>query len=156
MIDSLEDLNNPNSDIFKVTLKNQTVFIDKKLERWLKKPTKWFKSNASVQGSVEDIQGILCGLGIDTNFVQQFFKGKDIEKTRCINCPQVKNLQRCHSIIDRPKLMRYAIEALHSDDMKPIRVKDILFSIQKNTKNVLFIGCVAIVTGNTASPLDYI
>jgi len=134
MIDSLEDLNNPNSDIFKATLKNQTAFIDKKLEKWSKKPTKWFKSNAFVQGSVEDIQGILSGLGIDTNFVQQFFRGSDIEKTRCINCQEVKNLQRCHSIIDRPKLMRYAIEALHSDDMKPIRFKDILVQYIKEHK----------------------
>ena len=85
----------------------------------------YLKSNALVQGSVEDIRQIMC-LGTDRNLVQAFFKGKDIEQARCVNCQEAKNLQRCHSIIDRPKIMQNAVEALHSDDTKPIGVKDIL------------------------------
>jgi len=132
MIDSLEDLNNRDSWIFKATLKRQIVFIDEKLEKWSKRPTRYVVSNAFIQGSVSDIHRIMC-LGTDRNIVNDFFSGKKIEQKKCLNCKESKNLHRSH-FIDRPVLMENAIKALHKGDMKPIRFKNILIQFIKEHK----------------------
>ena len=133
LTNNLEDFNNPDSDIFKATLQRQIEFIDQKIEKWSKTPTRYTKSNPFIQGSIEDIHRIMC-LGIDRNIVQDFFIGKGIKQTRCMNCEEEGILERCHSVIDRPKIMQDAIEVLHNDDMTPIGVKDILIQYLKEHK----------------------
>ena len=131
----IEDLNNPESEIYKRTLEEQKLYINTKMN--LKK-NRFFDDNIGLCGEKEIIAKHL-NLGPAQNLVQNFFKYKGCDD-KCLLCNgkkgnnNIRQIDRAHcNIYSRYDLLMMAIDDLYIDNNTPIKSGDILkLFIQKH------------------------
>ena len=127
----MEDLSNPDSEIYKNTLNKQVLFIDARMATMTR--CRYFQDMMGCCGEKEAIANHL-NHGNAPNLIHQFFnfkatkcilcKGKKGEK---INDQEIKQFERAHcNIYARRDLLMMAIDELYTDNTTSIRVGDIL------------------------------
>ena len=138
---SLENLNDPNSQIYKNALK-LTQNIESNIS---KSRLNCLTNECVISGPLEDILAHLKG-GPAKNLINSFFKYKT---DKCDNCGIHKSrsvqLDRAHfnkDNCDRSSLLRLSIEKYFIDDNTPIKIKFILITfIKYHRDKPLFILC---------------
>lgn len=138
----MQDLNNPDSEIYIKTLKDQKLYIKDRLNKirniMIGDPT-------GCCGRKEDIAKHL-NMGHAQNLIKTFFKYKTTTCMLC-NCKKgennVKQLERAHcNIYSRYDLLMMAINDLYIDDKTPIKSGDILkLFIQKHETCPIYMLC---------------
>ena len=138
----MEDLNNPESEIYQKTLEKQKLYID---TRFSTIKSRYLDDNIGLIGEKEDIAKHL-NTGIAQNLVQTFFKFKT---AKCIICNGekgvngIRQIERAHcNIYSRYELLMMAIDDLYIDNITPIRTGDILtLFIQKHNICPIYMLC---------------
>ena len=124
----MEDLNNPESEIYKKTLQKQKLYISTRLKRI---KNRYLDDTCGLVGSVETIANHL-NQGPAQNLVNTFFNFK---AKKCVVCKGkkgengIRQLERAHcNILSNPRydLLIMAINDLWVDAITPIKVGDIL------------------------------
>lgn len=122
----MEELNNPESDIYITTLENQKRYIDENLP---KSKNRFLMDECLLVGDKETIAKHL-NLGPAQNIVLEFFKFKT---EFCCLCKHkrgengIRQLERAHCHrATRPQLIMMSINDLWVDKNTPIKVMDIL------------------------------
>ena len=138
----MEELNNPESEIFKNTLEEQTQFIRLRLA---KIKNRQLDSQMGCSGGKDDIAKNL-NMGQAQNLVLTFFNCKtDI----CVLCSGIKGtdgirqIERAHcNIYSRYDLLMLALDELYIDFTTPIKSGDILKKfIQKHDICPIYMLC---------------
>ena len=140
-LNKMDNLNNPESEIYKKTLEKQNLYISRKL-------------NTIKNRIIEDTMGC-CGekeqiathlnMGLAQNLVQTFFKTAD----KCVICNgkigdnNIRQIERAHcNIYSRYDLLMMAINDLYIDNNTPIKSGDILkLFIQKHEICPIYMLC---------------
>jgi hypothetical protein len=138
----MENLSNPESDIYKKTLEKQKLYINIRLS---KIKNRYFDDDMGCCGEKEAIAKHL-NQGPAQNLVQTFFNFK---AKKCIICNGkkgengIRQLERAHcNIYSRYDLLMMAVNDLYIDNITPIRTGDILkLFIQKHDMCPVFILC---------------
>jgi hypothetical protein len=138
----MENLSNPESEIYKKTLEKQKLYIDTRLSTI---KNRYIDDNMGCCGEKEAIAKHL-NQGPAQNLVQTFFNFK---ATKCIICNGkkgengIRQLERAHcNIYSRYDLLMMAVDDLYIDNTTPIRTGDILkLFIQKHNICPIFILC---------------
>ena len=138
----MEELNNPESEIYKQTLEQQNEYIDTKLGS---SKMAALNDNMRCSGTKEEIVKHL-NQGSAPNLIKVFFKTTD----NCDICKgkkgenNIMQLERAHCNIigSRSDLLMMAINDLYTDNNTPIKVGDILkLFIQKHKICPLYTLC---------------
>jgi len=139
----MEELNNPESDIYKKTLEKQKLYINTRISSI--KKNRYIDDNMGCCGEKEIIAKHL-NQGPAQNLVQTFF---DFKTTNCLLCEgkkgenSIRQLERAHcNIYSRFDLIMMAINDLWIDNITPIKVGDILkLFIQKHEICPIYMLC---------------
>jgi len=139
----MEDLSNPESQIYKKTLEKQKIYIKTRFASI--KKNKYFDDYMGCCGEKEVIAKHL-NHGPAQNLIQYFFKFK---ATKCIICNGIKGdnkiyqFERAHcNIYSRYDLLIMAINDLYIDNKTPIKTGDILkLFIQKHDICPIYMLC---------------
>jgi hypothetical protein len=122
----MEELNNPESEIYKRILEKQIIYINTRINSIT---NRYLNDDMGCSGKKEAIAKHL-NLGPAQNLVQSFFNFK---ATKCLICNgkkgenNIRQLERAHcNIFSRYDLIMMAINDLWIDDSTPIRTGDIL------------------------------
>jgi len=138
----MEELNNPESEIFRNTLKEQKQFISRRIATI---KNRQLKSQMGCSGTKDDIAKNL-NMGQSQNLVLTFFNSKtDI----CVLCSRTKGqddirqIERAHcNLYSRYDLLMLALDDLYIDDTTPIKSGDILKKfIQKHDICPIYMLC---------------
>ena len=139
----MEELSNPESEIYKKTLKKQKIYINTRMGSI--KKNRYLDDNMGCCGEKEIIAKHL-NQGPAQNLVQTFF---DFKCKKCVLCKgkkgenSIRQLERAHcNIYSRLDLIMMAINVLWIDDITPIKVGDILkLFIQKHEICPIYMLC---------------
>ena len=123
----MEELSNPESDIYKKTLENQKKYIDKRMISI--KTNRYLDDKMGCCGEKEIIAKHL-NQGPAQNLVQTFF---NLNITKCVLCQGkkgengIRQIERAHcKIYSRLDLLMMSINDLWIDNITPLKVGDIL------------------------------
>ncbi len=138
----MEELSNPESEIYKNTLEKQKLYISTRLNTI---KNRYLDDKMGCYGEKETIVKHL-NQGPSQNLVQKFFNFK---ATKCIICKGkrgengIRQLERAHcNIYSQYDLIMMAINDLWIDNITPIKVGDILkLFIQKHEICPIYMLC---------------
>lgn len=138
----MEDLNNSESEIYKITLETQKSYISDRLATI--KKNRLLDDTMGCCGEKEQIAKHL-NMGLAQNLVQTFFKTAD----ECVICnckigdTGIRQIERAHcNIYSRHDLLMMAINDLYIDKNTPIKSGDILkLFIQKHEICPIYMLC---------------
>jgi hypothetical protein len=141
----MEELSNPESEIYKKMLEKQKLYINTRMS--LIKKNRYLDDEMGCCGEKEIIAKHL-NHGHAQNLVQTFF---DFKATKCLICKgkkgenSIRQLERAHcNILSNPRydLLMMAINDLWIDNITPIKVGDILkLFIQKHEICPIYMLC---------------
>ena len=139
----MEELSNPESEIYKKNLEKQKLYINTRMGSI--KKNRYLDDKMGCCGEKEIIATHL-NQGPAQNLVQTFF---DFKPTKCLLCKgkkgenSIRQLERAHcNIYSRFDLIMMAINDLWIDNITPIKVGDILkLFIQKHEICPIYILC---------------
>jgi len=138
----MEDLSNPESELYKNTLEKQKLYINTRLSLI---KNRYIEDVMGCVGEKEVIAKHL-NLGPAQNLVHAFFVFK---ATKCVICKgktgenRIRQFERAHcNIYSRYDLLMMAINDLYIDNKTPIKSGDILtLFIQKHEKCPIYMLC---------------
>ena len=139
----MEELDNPESEIYKKILEKQKIYINTRMGSI--KKNRYLDDNMGCCGEKEIIAKHL-NLGPAQNLVHSFF---DFKAKKCILCKgkigeySIRQLERAHcNNYSRFDLIMMAINDLWIDNITPIKVGDVLkLFIQKHEICPIYILC---------------
>ena len=129
----MEELNNPESEIFKGTLNKQNVFISQRFSNMRR--NRYLDDTMGCVGKKEDIVKHL-NQGPAQNLIQVFFNYKTVKCSFC-NYKKgengIRQFERAHcNNYSRSDILTLAINDIYIDDKTPITVGDILKKFIEN------------------------
>ena len=138
----MDELNNPESEIYKKTLERQKLYISTRMNAI--KKNRYLDDTMGCCGEKEIIAKHL-NQGLAQNLVQTFFKTVD----KCVSCNgkigenEIRQIERAHcNIYSRYDLLMMAINDLYIDTNTPIKAGDILkLFIQKHELCPIYMLC---------------
>jgi len=122
-MDTVGKYNNPHSS-----------YIDRRINDY-KKSNKWNTKiiNTSHEDIIKDF-----GSSVFTNLIRDTFTKSYMKKYPCSDCKK-ESEERCHGINeDRPLLIKRALERIHKDIAKEIKLRDIIVAFLEEHKTTKF------------------